>query len=421
MLIRYSVENFRSIRDRQELSLVASALKDLPNALIRVEDFSQSLLPVVAIYGANASGKTNLLKALRFVCDSVRDSQRLWAPANQIERPPFRMDEFRSRASAFEVDFLVSGSRFRYSFSLNDEEILSESLQAFPQGKSQLWYERENGKFTFGRSLYGENRTIESLTRRNSLFLSAAAQNNHVLLTPIFDWFCEQDFVLGGRSVSPNDRVVSLCKDDSHRDLLLKLLAAADLGVTGYRVEESEWPDEAKKIFDHVKQLLPSAVKMPDKLATLMLVHGAGENEAVFPITEESSGTSALLKIIGPAIKSLEHGSVLCVDELDASLHPLLALHLVKMFNDSETNPKGAQLVFNTHDTNLLDNDVLRRDQVWFTEKDRRGATHLYPLSDFRPRRNENLERGYLQGRFGAIPFLGTAKFHPLGSSEDNE
>ena len=142
-----------------------------------------------------------------------------------------------------------------------------------------------------------------------------------------------------------------------------------------------------------------------------MVHRGANQEEAEFPLAEESAGTAALFSLLVPALSALESGGTLFIDELDSSLHPLLALELVRLFNDEKRNPFGAQLIFNTHDTNLLDRSVLRRDQVWFTEKDSTGASHLYSLTDFKPRRNENFKRGYLQGRYGAIPFIENSTF----------
>ena len=195
MLIRFSVENFRSFKERQELSLVASSLEDLPEATIDTKELNHKLLRVAAIYGANASGKTNILKALGFVSHAVGHSQRSWAPDDPIDRSAFRLNDSESRPSSFEVEFLLGGVRYRYEFSLDSRRIIAESLSAYPQRKEQVWFKRsdEGGetKFRFGRNLSGENQSIKSLTRPNSLFLSAAAQSNHAMLLPIYKWLVD--------------------------------------------------------------------------------------------------------------------------------------------------------------------------------------------------------------------------------------
>ncbi|HEV3038165.1 MAG TPA: ATP-binding protein [Candidatus Angelobacter sp.] len=426
MVIRFSAENFRSFKEKQELTLVATSLKELPGALIHIDGFSHDLLRVAAIYGANASGKTNVLKALSFMCSTVRNSHSKWAPEARINRHTFRLNQSESKPSSFEVEFLVSGTPYRYGFVLNTERILEEWLLAYPQGKQQLWFTRNEkqkegqepaGRFSFGRHLSGENRAIEALTRKNSLFLSAAAQNNHSMLLPVYNWFAANaHFAMAPRDSSQS--TANMCKDNKRKEILANMLSSVDLGVTGLRVEEVRLDEEVESInAEHFKNFFAALKNMVSALdpqanietiTKLFLLHrGSDEKPVEFPLEEESAGTSAYFALLGPVISVLENGGVLCVDELDSSLHPLLALELVKLFNDEKLNPMGAQLIFNTHDTNLLDNSILRRDQIWFTEKDAQGATHLYPLSDFTPRKNENLKRGYLQGRFGAVPFIG--------------
>jgi uncharacterized protein len=422
MLIRASVDNFRSFKSRQELTLVATSLKDLPGALMKLQGLSHKLLRTASIYGANASGKTNVLKALSFICSAVSDSHQKWAPEGRIDRQSFRLDESESKPSSFELDFLVNRTRYRYGFTLTSEKILREWLYAYPQGKPQLWFSRDEeqkespNRFSFGRHLSGENRAIEALTRKNSLFLSAAAQNNHEMLLPIYNWFATGvHFAMSPRSYFARDFSAEISKDDLGTKFLAQMLTNADFGLTGIRVERTDLlekdalDDDTKKtllnFIASVKKMVP---KFDSIVTNIFLLHrGSGPDPVEFPIAEESAGTVAYFSLLGLVFTALLTGGVLCVDELDASLHPLLALEIVRLFNDEKRNPNGAQLIFNTHDTNLLDNTVLRRDQIWFTEKDDQGATHLYPLSDFAPRKNENVKRGYLQGRFGAIPFLG--------------
>jgi AAA15 family ATPase/GTPase len=413
MIIRFSVENFRSIKDKQELTLVASLLKDSSDSLIKLEKVQYDLLPVAAIYGANASGKTNVIRALHFISQAVENSHRNWDPGDPIPRMPFALDDSPNRPSSFEIEFIVSGVRYRYGFTLDTKKVQEEWLYAYPNGKQQQWFTRTETpqrKFSFSRNLPGEkNRTIEGLTRPNSLYLSAAAQNNHEILLPIYNFFVKD--LRFSPSRGPDRRATEgMCLEERYKSIILEYLKAADLGIEGLRAEQQEIDDEAKKLASVIRDTLPKTdIEFPTKITKTVFQHRAkGESLMELGIHNESDGTVAYFSLLGPVVKTLESGGVLCIDELDSSLHPLLAVELVRAFNDRKRNPLGAQMIFNTHDTNLLDNSLLRlrRDQVWFTEKDSSGATHLYPLSDFRPRKSENLERGYLQGRYGAVPFL---------------
>jgi hypothetical protein len=416
MIIRFSAENFRSIREKQELTLVASSLKDLPDSLIRLERLNYDLLPVAAIYGANASGKTNVFRALHFISFVVENSHRNWKPGQDIWRTPFALDASSSGPSSFEVEFILAGVRYRYGFTLDSQKINEEWLYAYPNGKQQQWFTRSETpekKFSFSRNFPGErekNRTIEGLTRPNSLYLSAAAQNNHEALLPLYNFFVNDiRFLPSGARCLDRRATEEMCLDDGYKSLILQYLKAADLGIAGLRAEQEEFVEAATKFMSALRENLPAKlqVDLPNKHTKILLQHrGQGGSQLELEVENESDGTMAYFSLLGPIMKTLERGSVLCIDDLDSSLHPLLALELVRMFNDRKRNPRGAQMIFNTHDTNLLDNSLLRRDQIWFTEKDSSGATHLYPLSDFKPRQNENLERGYLQGRYGAVPFL---------------
>lgn len=430
MLIQFRVENHRSLRDEQVLSLVAADTGDpADRRLLRRPGLQEALLPAVALYGANASGKSNVLSALLFMWKAVHESHRLWEPDGGPPREPFALSGKATEPSLYEVDILVSGIRHRYGFALGAARVEEEWLHAWPGGQKQVLFEREGNDFAFGAQLRGENDTIRALTRANSLFLSAAAQNNHETILPIFSWFRASRFdmqrwlmssrgpvdvaVLGEmfaprqHSPSPQDNA----EQERERAAIVRLLKAADIGIRDLKVVSQELHPDASSLVPGVYRL------------DLFLRHNAEDQErAWLPLRAQSAGTVTLLSIAARLVRVLRLGSLLCIDELEASLHPMLALELVRLFNDPEQNPHGAQLVFTTHDTNLLGNVVaeppLRRDQIWFTEKDQCGATHLYPLTDFHPRAEENLERGYLQGRYGAIPFLGRLA-PPLDDQEE--
>jgi AAA15 family ATPase/GTPase len=423
VLLRFRVENYRSFKEPQELSLIAGSLADDKAPIHRSESLGVGVLPVAALYGANASGKTNVFKALAYMDNAIENSQRTWRPDGPIPFEPFRFSQSNpGTQSTFDVDLLLGGTRFTYGFSLNASAILREWLYAYPSGKRQTWFTREHDRkpvFSFGKHLTGENRSIESLTRPNSLFLSAAAQNNHTQLLPIYQWFTSRlQFVSQERSPLVLQTAKRCLAEPAYKQEIVRLLAAADLGIIDLEVSEEPIDGDVQEAVNALlariaEKLAPENAERPTtKVDPLFLrtrlKHKTASSEAGVPlqIEDESAGTIAWLGLLGPALTALKNGGTVVVDELDASLHPLLALQLVQIFNDQQTNQSGAQLVFNTHDTNLLDQSVLRRDQIWFIEKDDQGASHLYPLTDFKPRKDENLKRGYLQGRYGAIPYV---------------
>lgn len=410
MLIRFRVENFRSIRDEQELSLVASALTEHEESLVRVPQYDIDLLRAAGAYGANASGKSTVVEAIGFMQAAVRDSHIRWEPQAGVRRVPFAFDPACAEApSMFAVDLLLDGVRYEYGFVADSVRVREEWLFAWPRGRRQEWFTRDvdrDEEFAFSRLLSGENRAISALTRPNSLFLSAAAQNNHEMLSPVHQWFADQllvagDWARGALAMLASQR----CREAGYRENVYQLLKTADLGISGLELVEDEGGGPTmSRLFGAVAGLFGDG-----NVRDIRLLHRTGAGaEVALPFSEESAGTRTLFGLAGAIVETLASGGTLVVDELDRSLHPHLSTHIVGTFNDPAANPRNAQLIFNTHDTNLLDAGILRRDQVWFTEKSGDGATHLFPLTDFRARKQENLERGYLQGRYGAVPSIGT-------------
>ena len=432
MLLNFRFGNFRSFPSEQELSLVASSHRDQLASVRPIDKMKTGGLCVAAIFGANASGKSNVLAALQYMADAIRHSHRSWKPDGPIRTDPFRLDPTAlQRESSFACDLVLNGVRYEYQFVLNSQEIIRESLYAYPTGRPQMWYARSAGEkpsIIFGKHLGGERRSIESVTRRNSLFLSAAAQNNHEQLTPIYQWFADK--LVTAKTVSGyviDDVLLALCNDQASKARVVELLASADLGLMDLNVVEEQIPERAllfqKKLQELVQQEMGTEVAADFPLgrttnSTLVLIHRSKTAQGVpFHLASESAGTLRWLYLLGPVLSTLKAGGTLCIDDLNSSLHPLLSVQLAKLFNDPKQNPHNAQLIFNSHETNILEHGGLRRDQVWFVEKDREGASHLYPLTDFKPRKSENLERGYLQGRYGGIPFLSD----PTTLDEDNQ
>jgi uncharacterized protein len=424
MLIRFRVENYHSISEAQELSFVAAALTEFPEKLIHSPQLEVDLLRVVGVYGANASGKSTLLNALKFMKTAVLDSHRNWKPKAGIPHQPFLLNPKNSTApSLFEVDFLVGHIRYTYGFTLDSVNVLEEWLYAYPQGKKQKWFVRniaQSDEFVFSRLLSGENKGVQALTRNNSLFLSTAAQNNHPKLTPIFEWFDNAlDFIDDRARL--NAATAQQCLTPEFLAGVTKIMKSADLGITGIDIDEEKLSSDLEQMLESMFGDNPKQLKLMKAMQihpTLRHRVEADSNDVRLPFSDESRGTQALFGLAGAIVKRLADGGLLCVDELDASLHPLMAVEIVKMFNDPRSNPNNAQLLFNTHDTNILESGDLRRDQIWFTEKDKTGATHLYSLTDYKARKEENIKRGYLQGRYGAIPFMRTPA--PLLSDEQD-
>ncbi len=408
--------------------MIAGPFSDLPQAVLKPFAVKESVLRVAAIYGANASGKTNVLKALEFMKGAVEDSHRTWRPGGPIPREAFRLDKNSQKTSSeFTADFIISGIRYQYGFSVDDTTVQKEWLNAYPNGRKQAWLSREAGKpIEFSSKLSGENRAIEALTRSNSLYLSAAAQNNHEILTPIYLWFLNALAVRASAKNHDRHLTAAACEDESDRKRIADLLKIADLGIVDVSLKISEEnakfikgvSDSAKFDGDTAKLVVKTLEAAFKKIE---LSHSADQNSMPFSPAQESDGTLAYLSMLGPLLATLKAGGVLCIDELDASLHPLLAMQIIKLFNDPEFNAGGAQLIFNTHDSNLLSSKLLRRDQIWFTEKQQDGSSHLYPLTDFKPRLGENIENGYLQGRYGAIPFLNSESFVAALESGDGK
>lgn len=422
MLIRFRVENFRSIKDEQEFSLVAATLSEHEDTLVHVDRYGLDLLPTAAIYGPNASGKSSVIAAFRFIVDAVKDSQARWRPDAPIPRAPFALSaETVAAPSRFTVDLLIDDVRYEYGFAVDSSRVLEEWLYAYPKGRRQEWFTRSGQTFAFSRLLPGENRTISGFTRPNSLFLSAAAQSNHTALAPVYRFLSSLITIVDGTNRNSLAFVAAqLCFEDVFNRAIMDFVRSADLGIAGIDVVEEEDVEKFARRFERTPDD-PEFVRLLGMLSGrasgVQLRHRTGANETIaLPFEDESEGTRTLFSLAPWIGAVLQTGGLLIVDELDRSLHPFLTRQIVTQFNTPRSNPKHGQLIFNTHDTNLLDTSLLRRDQIWFTEKDDGGATHLFPLTDFRARKYENIERGYLQGRYGAVPSVRTPDLLPESS-----
>ena len=342
MLIRFRASNFRSLRDEQELSMVA-AFPEARTDLIHLKELELDLVRVAGIYGANAAGKSNLLEALLFMKTAVKDSHRGWSPEGPIPREPFLFDiETLTAPSTFEIDFTIDGILYQYGFSLNSERILDEWLHAYPQKHKQTWFNRHHDAFTFSRHLRGNNKTIEQLTRKNSLFLSAAAQNNHQGLAPIHLWLTGKlEFYRNNDVFARSERMSSnLLADEQFRSKLLKYLRLADLGIEDISVRQEIPPDGAKDLATALLKFIGPASNIQEFLSEDFriprpeLQHRTKTGRAPLNFNRESSGTQAWFSLLFPILNALDKGSTLFIDELDTSLHPKLAKEAIRFFQN---------------------------------------------------------------------------------------
>lgn len=418
MLLRFEVSNHRSILEPVELSMIAVD-EDRPSAR-GFDLLTERVLAIAGIYGPNASGKSNVLEALAWLSTAVARSLRAWDEF--IPREPFKFGRGPEAPSTYEVEMIVKGVRYAYLVEVGDSAVQFEGLYSYPERRRRVLFEREGQEITFRRGLGSISGTRELLTP-TTLALSAAMRFDEPEVQP-FGRYLAGIRVLGVRrraawrrplragalGLSSTERLFvergsspqqSLFDDPdlsppSDRDSALTLLRFADLGIDDVQMVEDEYSEA---------RLSMQTGREPRR--QLRLMHRVAEQELPFDIAEESAGTHAWFALIGPTLGALRGGQILLFDEIDASLHPRLSARLLELFQDPETNPHGAQLIFTTHDTSLL--NYLNRDEVWLTEKGDTGTTTLTALAEYggdKVRRSLNLEKAYLQGRFGAVPEL---------------
>ena len=424
MLIEFSVGNYRSFNDVATLSMAAAKLsskdKDLDENTVFDAPAAPPLLTSAAIYGANASGKSNLVEALRFMRQFVLGSQRSTKSSGGI-----KVDQFRLRASGaikpshFEIVFVTDGKRYRYGFELTQERVASEWLYFVPLSREARLFERTGDDIKLGEAFRGEGKEVIHLTRPNALFLSVMAQFNGMISQKLVRWFRNMTVVASRDNHRILNETLREYRSGNYRDDIVRLITRLDVGIDDITLEKITPASNGSP--DHIPADLHSALYVLEELIkeraddafTIKTVHkmydDAGQEigRELFDLNDhESEGTRRLFALAGTLQITLREGRVLIIDELDAHLHSLLTREIILLFN-SPANEHHAQLIFTTQDTNLLDNRLLRRDQIWFTEKDRQAATQLYSLAEFRVRNDQAFERNYIQGRYGAVPFLG--------------
>jgi AAA15 family ATPase/GTPase len=429
MLIEFTVGNFRSFKEPVTLSMVAAKIKarnpkvNENNTIII--DNKLTLLTSAAIYGANASGKSNLVRALaqmrRLVLSSSKESQA----DEPIDYHPFLLSTVtENKPSLFQVIFrLDDGITYRYGFEVDDQRVNAEWLFYTPTTKEARLFIRENNEVQLSRN-FKEGKGLEEKTRPNALFLSVAAQWNGTLSTKILKWFRMLAVISGLDDMLYRDYTEKSFADGKLKEKIVELVKELDLGISDIFSEEIDKSQIIlpKSMPDEIKTVVMN--NMDDRQLKIKTVHtkwdaqGKPISSQVFELGKnESEGTQKLFYLAGPLLDSLQHHRILIIDEMEARLHPLMTRAIIQKFNSIESNPQRAQLIFTTHDTNLLSNKCFRRDQIWFIEKDRQGSSHLYSLAEIKVRNDASFEDDYIEGRYGAIPYLG--KMQQIDLSEE--
>lgn len=417
MLIEFNVTNYRSIKENQKLSMVAAKDTSHPeNCMPSGIPATPQIVRTAVLYGPNASGKSNLISALAFMRSMVETSAVGIREGQTLNISPFRFDPKKTnQPSEFEVTFIENDARYQYGFALNTSRVIKEWLLVYIKGKAQRWFERDydhkkdKDQWYLGSHLIGgkkQHQLWSESTRSNALFLSTAVNLNSEQLRPIFNWFVNKLVIIGSNSQPLPFYTMEQIKNGIDKAHIIQFLQAADLGITDVEVKLQKG-HHVQLRFESGLAAIESKQEADIPSATLFHQGKTKDHSVGFDLNDESHGTQRLFAYAGPLLDILRIGKVLVVDELDGSLHPKMVRFLVNLIQNTHLNQNNAQLIFTTHNTSLLDTDFFRRDQIWFMEKDNEQASQLYPLTDFSPRKGEALEKGYLVGRYGALPFFG--------------
>lgn len=422
MLIQFSFENFLSFKDNASLSMVAGKRKSQNKSLDQGATFELnkdlSLLKCAVLYGANASGKSNLISALRFVRNFILNSSKESRVDEPIASSPFKLQTgLDTKPSGFRVIFAIDETIFQYDFSVDQKRVHAESLLSVKDGKEVELFTRTLNDISLHKS-FKEGKLLAEKTRPNALFLSVCANFNGEISSLISQWFSSLTIISGIRDEVSLERTRTLLGTEKEAQIS-RLLNEFDLGMERIALNElselallrAKAPKANVQLFDAIKKF-EETLGQPSRRAinTFHKVfddQGNDQGEVPFLLSDESEGSQKMIALSGPMVDALENARVIVIDELDARLHPIISKQIIEIFNSGTVNQQNAQLIAATHDTNLLDKDLLRRDQIWFTEKNRYGASHLFSLTEYRVRNDASFEKDYILGKYGAIPLVG--------------
>jgi uncharacterized protein len=424
MLIAFSVGNFLSFKETVTLNMTASSISE--NEDNTFEEFfgfdkKTKLLKSAVIYGANASGKSNLIKAMSFMKNLIINSSKESQSGEKIEVYPFKFDKKTEKEpSFFEIEFIYNKNKYKYGFVVDSEKVHKEWLFCLFDGKKtnvELFH-RDNNEIKIHNKFVEADKLAEK-TRANALFLSVVANFNGHISTQIIEWIKKYFIVTSGLNYDEFlNYTMREFENEKLKKEILNLMKLADLDIENIEFEKIDIDlDKVPLEFKKDEKIL----ELIKNRKTINTIHKQYENNKEVGQTRlefghESKGTQKYISFLGPIIEVLNEGKILVIDELDASLHPKLTRLFIEIFHNTKINKKNAQLIFNCHDTNLLNSEYFRRDEIWFTEKNKYGATDLYSLVEFKfgdkkIRNDEVYGKNYISGKYGAIPFIGNFEF----------
>jgi AAA15 family ATPase/GTPase len=418
MLVKFKVKNFKSFKDMTEFSMESTKLKNLKDTNT-FEINNISLLKSAVVYGANASGKSSLLDAMETMKRIIKNSVSIEKTKKYFHQSFFLNADTENKESFFEKEFVIEEVLYRYGFEIaKDATILKEWLyqkKLQPKAREARLFERNLQSIELG-PLFKEGKQIEDKTRGNALFLSVVAQFNGEISESILNWFEKFNILSSINNDVFKYYSFNKLEDKAFKDKIVKFIKSADLNI--YDISKKNITFEELKKDNNKLEKLPDFIlnELKEKgLSTIETTHmqynadNAFNQFKSFDLSFESDGTQKLLALAAPILETLSQGTVLAIDELDNSMHTELVKAIVKLFNSKESNPNHAQLIFTTHDTNLLSQELFRRDQIWFVNKDVYGVSELYSLVEYGKGTARNdliLEKNYLDGKFGAKPYI---------------
>lgn len=425
MLIKFSVKNFKTFKDNVTLNLIASNYDKVTREdenVISNKEFGYRLLKSAVVYGANASGKSKLIDAIAFMRHTVISSSKDIQKGELLGVQPFKLNiESEHQPSEFEIIFIYKKEQYRYGFEATQHKIIAEWLYHKPKTKEIELFYRDGLSFEIHKKKFTKGALVEKqgLVRDNALFISVAAQFNEETAINVLDWFKMLRILSGLDESAYQGYTMGKTENVDHKAEIIELLNAADLGIQDIKLKRldlnsipKEMPKELKEKI--IKEINEENAQYVSDVLTTRNKYDSNKNiidSEVFSLEDdESSGTQKFFALTGPILDVLENGYTLIVDELDSKLHSNLVCKIISLFNSKSTNRNNAQLIFNSHDTNLLSSGLFRRDQIWFVDKNHYGEANLYSLADFKSTdvtKKDAFEKNYIEGKYGGVPYLG--------------
>ena len=422
MLIEFRFKNYRSFRDEAILSMEAVGLGTMKNSLIQYNNMK--LLPGAAIYGKNGGGKSNVIRAFWLGVQFIKNAQRIQHEKASVPVIPFALNDYsENEPTEFEFDYINNGIKYWYSFAATKEKIIRESLYHAPKGQKAQVFVRKGQKFSFTEDK-ARRKLISETVAENQLFFSIACTMNDSACINAMSWFREDVFFSRDYTDIPR-QLLEFYEDRNMLKAISDYAKTADFGIEEmkFEVENKEIKNGLEipeDIPEGMKAALASFIQVLSETSTnsegklkMSQIKAKSQHRGIdsngdsrfysLELEDESDGTRKLMSL-APAIESvLKKGGVLLVDELERELHPMLVNYVVAKFQSKKSNPKGAQIIFTTHDTELMNLEYIRKDQIYFADKNRMdGSSELYSVTDFTTKTADNIRKGYLVGKYGA-------------------